>query len=326
MTWAVLGSPLLEATTSALLLSMSAHLGEQKLQEWQNRAITQPPYHTNVSALTQLLKCVRECLWNNPFRLFFKRFLTHFYARGYPQWSISVLILTSSTDLLRHPRLCWDCSQPITDAAGEEACCTWRGLGLSLLTLISLVFLLLPDVVFWSFSWRENSDFLLFGCWPISVRLHFHRIWRPFCCQLCFWGWAKRALVLETNMATEQLKRRVHNSNENSYFSSLFSNYSALNCLLHSYIYTWMYLLDYQFTWLLRKVLCCFLLTSAKPVTICTFLVYILLRNKIFITHLGKGTQTICLPFMGEAERFENMLRFPPRLRRWMGLLGSLFF
>lgn len=182
MTWAVLGSPLLEATTSALLLSMSAHLGEQKLQEWQNRAITQPPYHTNVSALTQLLKCVRECLWNNPFRLFFKRFLTHFYARGYPQWSISVLILTSSTDLLRHPRLCWDCSQPITDAAGEEACCTWRGLGLSLLTLISLVFLLLPDIVFWSFSWRENSDFLLFGCWPISVRFHFHRIWRPFCC------------------------------------------------------------------------------------------------------------------------------------------------
>lgn len=156
--------------------------------------------------------------------------------------------------------------------------------------------------------------------------LHSHRIWRPFCCRLCFWGWAKRALVLETNMATEQLKRRVHNSNENSYFSSLFLNYSALNCLLHSYIYTRTYLLDYQFTWLLRKVLCCFLLTSAKPVTICTFLVYILLRNKIFITHLGKGTQTICLPFVGEAERFENMLRFPPRLHRWMGLLGSLFF
>lgn len=74
-----------------------------------------------------------------------------------------------------------------------------------------------------------------------------------------------------------------------------------------------------------NEALCCFLLASAKLPTIYTCMAYILHRNKIFITHLEKCIQTTCLAFMGDVERFENMLCFPSHLHRWMGSLGKSF-
>lgn len=71
---------------------------------------------------------------------------------------------------------------------------------------------------------------------------------------------------------------------------------------------------------------CCFFLTSVKLVTTCTFMFSIPFRNEIFITHLQKCTQTICLVFMGDVERFENMLCFLSHLHRGMDLLWKSFF
>lgn len=84
MTWAVPRSLLVEATTFALLLSMSAHLGEKQLQEWQNCAIIQTLYHASVSALTRLLKCVRERLRNTLSGNFSSNFWLTFTHRGIP--------------------------------------------------------------------------------------------------------------------------------------------------------------------------------------------------------------------------------------------------
>lgn len=62
-------------------------------------------------------------------------------------------------------------------------------------------------------------------------------------------------------------------------------------------------------------------LHSVKMVTTYTLMFSIPFRDKIFITHLQKCTQTICLVFMGDVERFENMLCFLSHLHREMDLL-----
>lgn len=62
-------------------------------------------------------------------------------------------------------------------------------------------------------------------------------------------------------------------------------------------------------------------LHSVKLVTTYTFMFSIPFRDKIFITYLQKCTQTICLVFMGDVERFENMLCFLSHLHRGMDLL-----
>lgn len=66
-------------------------------------------------------------------------------------------------------------------------------------------------------------------------------------------------------------------------------------------------------------------LHSVKVVTTYTFMFFIPFRDKTFITHLQKCTQTICLVFMGDIERFENMLWFLSHLHRGMDL-RELFF
>jgi len=65
-----------------------------------------------------------------------------------------------------------------------------------------------------------------------------------------------------------------------------------------------------------KQVLHCFALTSAKLVTTCTSMFSVPFRNKIFITHLQKYTQAICMVFTGDVGRFENTLHFPCNLHR----------
>lgn len=67
-------------------------------------------------------------------------------------------------------------------------------------------------------------------------------------------------------------------------------------------------------------------LHSVKLVTTYTFMLSMPFRYKIFITHLQKCAQTICLVFMGDVERFENMLCFPSLLHKGVGLLELSFF
>lgn len=98
--------------------------------------------------------------------------------------------------------------------------------------------------------------------------------------------------------------------------------YTAIIFVLHCYFF---FSTGFPVPIISNEALCYFLLTSAKLVTIYTCMSYILCRNKIFITHLEKCSQTTCLAFMGDVERFENMLCFPSHLHRWMGSLGNSF-
>lgn len=252
MTWTVPVSLLVEATIFALLLRMSAQLGEQQLQEWQNCAITQTLYHASVSALTQLLKRVRECLWNTLSGNFSSNFWLTFTHRGIPRGAFLFWFL-------HLPLICYDiqgCAEtarsPSLMLLGRKRAARGKGWVWTCWLRSALYFCFYLTLYFEAFLSMKILWFppvLAAGQFQCNS-LHFHRTWRPFFATFAFEGGQTRALVLETNMATEQWE---YNSNENSYFSSLLLKCSAINCILHCYMYTCIYLLDYQFTWFLRK-------------------------------------------------------------------------